>query len=352
MSNAASTIPAKSKVFRAKFNKIPSLEDNKLKTQPKSKRKPIPKDVDVLVIKHKHEENNTSHDKHESNNFEDEKTWMEKSKDLESGKVKKNQIALSNLRQKNVKKQTLENGAESNKPTIKIMNVQQYEGFMDERAHLLELNEKYEKRIAELEQEVERVLGEFTKLYEDNERLRRKMDTGNDPLLEPYSRVFEDRRILREAEGGYKKRIIRLEKEIIEKQNESDKFQDKLKALQEKFKPTSQAEEKDRITKEKRSKAELKKLRTENESLKHTLREFENSNEREAVKKVQAENDTLKKVIKKLEHQIARKNVKSMGLTKDFKSIPKGNKQQHVNFEERPVKFDYEYLLPDSQVYD
>ena len=359
MSNAARTIPAKSKIFRGHYKKFPALDGNKSKTNSKPNKKPVPKDVDILVIKHKHENSaaKVSPDNNKSNNFENEETWMGKFNDTDAGKHRQNPLAVNKMRHSNGKKQGIlnETSTESNKQTIKIMNVQQYTNFMEERHHILELNEKYEKRIAELEQEVARVLGEFTKLYEDNERLRRKMDTGKEPLLEPYSRVFEDRKILREAEGGYKKRIIRLEKEIIEKQQESDKFQDKLKSLQAKFKPTSQAEEKDRITRDKRSKAEIKKLRTENEALKDSLQTLESSKDKEVIKRVQKENDSLRNLIKKLELEISRKPgkiVKSTGTKKDIRNVPKDNEQHTVKFQDRPFKFDYEYLLPDSQIYD
>ncbi|XP_045211711.2 DNA ligase 1-like [Mercenaria mercenaria] len=359
MSNAASTVPAKRNVYRAKTTKIPSLDDYKSKKETKSKKKLMTKNADILIVKHK--ENKNKHASHDGyNHIDDEETWMMKAKDtLESGIDKIDPSAMGNTTQRKGMKQTAGNNrSESNKPSIKIMHIQHYEQSMEERKHILELNEKYEKRIAELEEETARVLGEFAQLYEDNEKLRRKMDTGNDPLLEPYSRVFEDRKILRQAESGYKKRIIRLEQEIIEKQNESNKFQDKVKSLQAKITPTTQAEEKERKTKTLKVQEELRKLKAENEKLKNNIRELETLNNKSEVKRLKAENVTLRDTIKKLELQISSKidntvnrtnkpdnTIKGTGTRMDVKKQPKESKPYKI-------KFDYEYLLPDSQEYD
>lgn len=204
----------------------------------------------------------------------------------------------------------------------------------------------------DLEQEVSRIMGEFTKLYEDNEKLRRKMDTGKDPLLEPYSRVFEDRKILREAEHGYKSRIIRLEKEIMEKQRDCEKLQDKVKALQAKLKPTDEAEYKGRKTTEKKLQAELKKVKTENETLKINVNELEKMSYKPDILKIKYENDALRSIIKKLEFQLSQNESKNHNHRKEDVKPKHRSKPYQVIFDEKPIVFDYEYLLPDSQVYD
>lgn len=355
MSNAAATIPAKRNVvFRTtKTSKIPSLDDtkDKVKPGPKARKRSPKRNADVLVVNHRGDSNQC--------HFEDEETWMGKTKTvLESGLRKLDTVSTRGTQHRHgVKPVDIKVlPGESKKPTIKIMNVQKYEEIMEERKQILKENESYAERVADLEVEITRVLIEFGQLYEDNEKLRRKMDTGKDPLLEPYSRVFEDRKILREAEGGYKKRIVRLQQEIIDKQNECDKFQDEAKKLRDKIRPTTMAEEKEKRLKEVKVQTQLKKLKTENETLKSAIKDLESINNKAELKKLKIENETLTNASKKLKHSSKPLNeAKTPTSNKNDRSkalIPKGTKVNKDLLEERPYYFDYELLLPDSQVYD
>lgn len=355
MSSAASTIPAKRNVFRTKLNKInniPSLED-KPKREHKAKKQHKRGKADVLVVKHK----DTQRDGLEHAHFENEETWMGKTKN--GWQLRPDKLGAEireNVKHRKIGQLNLGDNlpGESNKPTIKIMNVEHYDNFIEERRQLLELNEKSEKRIKDLEQEVARIMGEFTKLYEDNEKLRRKMDTGKDPLLEPYSRVFEDRKILREAEHGYKSRIIRFEKEMLDKQRECEKLQDKVKTLQSKLKPTDKAEYKGKETTEKKLQAELRKIKAENETLKININDLEKMNNKPNILKIKYENDALRSIIKKLEFQLLQNGVienKNHNQRKEDAKPKHRSKPHQVIFDDKPIVFDYEYLLPDSQVY-
>lgn len=145
MSSAASTIPAKRNVFRTKLNKIPSLED-KPKKEHKAKKQHKRGNADVLVVKHK----DTQREGLEHAHFENEETWMGKTNDgLQLGPDKHGPVIKENLKYRRGVQLNVGNNLpeESNKPTIKIMNVEHYDNFMEERRQLLELNKKSEKEL-------------------------------------------------------------------------------------------------------------------------------------------------------------------------------------------------------------
>lgn len=382
MSNAAATVPAKRPHFRTKATKIPTLYDKTSKPKSKTTKKATTHEADILVVKHTPIQHSAEHVKSGMDQEEDVDTWMKRTKHiLQSGIDKLEPSPKAGL--KNKAKMNVKMGQEepdgTKKPTIKILHVQHYDQLMEERKLLEEMNLKYEKRIEELEIETARVMAEFGKLYEDNEKLRRKMDTGKDPLLEPYSRVFEDRRILREAESGYKKRIERLEQEIREKQDICDNYRDEIKVLREKVKPTSKAEEKARQMKEAKLNIEIKRLKAENESLRSSL--LISGNIRDNVgststtprsivsrksslpttitpegRKSQSEKSNQTKrdqdFGKRLKSEIKQTKPKAIKRSSSENNALNSDKVNRVSFEEVPQIFDYMLLLPDSQVYD
>ena len=141
--------------------------------------------------------------------------------------------------------------------------------IMEEYSKLKELNFVQTCRINELEQETEKMMTEFKDVFEENADLKKKIDVGKITRPEPYSRVFEDRKILREAEAGYKKRIARFEQEQADTKQQIDKLEIDLKAAKDKLVKYKEipGQEKliDVLTKQ------IKALKTENQLLKSDM---------------------------------------------------------------------------------
>ncbi|KAL4239521.1 hypothetical protein ACF0H5_000335 [Mactra antiquata] len=363
MSNAAATIPARRSQFNAKTMRIPALKnDNDTKSKKGVMKQMKPNNADILVVTHNHsnKNNNTNEEGYHRHFDDDQETLMAKQKVTPQSKPSPRSIPHAS----NGKLSTSSSGKNQQgdkKSTIKILHVQQYENLMSEREELQTQNEKYAERVTELEKEVARVLGEFSQLYEDYERLSRKMDTGKEPLIEPYSRVFEDRSILRAAEGGYKKRILRLETEVNEKQADYDKLQNEVKRLKEKLKPDTEKIIKGLKQKEAKMEKEVTKLQKDNHDLKSKVEDLEaqlKPSEKGREKEKEKATYTHKKPnIMPIRHEKVKK-VKLTDLengpisvrSKSSKDKPLENKTIEKP-EVKREKFYYEYLLPDSLEY-
>jgi len=100
---------------------------------------------------------------------------------------------------------------ETGKVTITTTNT--LETVAAERNNLLESDAAYKRRIKELETENTKILLDYESIFNENASLREKMDPDGEDHIEPYQRIYQDRKILREAEAAYKRRIAQLEKD-------------------------------------------------------------------------------------------------------------------------------------------
>lgn len=111
-----------------------------------------------------------------------------------------------------------------------------YEAVLAERDALLENDGAYRRRIQQLEEENARILLDYDGMYKENNNLRDKLEKGDDNHIESYQRVYEDRKVLREAETAYKRRINQLEQEAKEMLNNFESLYSENKVLRDKSK--------------------------------------------------------------------------------------------------------------------
>lgn len=235
------------------------------------------------------------------------------------------------------------------KQTIKIMSIPHYEQMEEEKVRIREENVSLRSRITELEEEITKIVSEFETLYADNEKLRKKLDTGSKPLLEPYSRVFEDRDMLREAELGYKKRISKLEHELRGSNERCDKLEENLKSSKAKIQKMKEKEGDNKAAILKLA-GEKKDLEIENGKLKAKITEMEGEKDAERCLSQQQgslnANSTVSVRSKDSHRAPRRKLTRIYSVTKE---LPNSYREQFLL---RQNRFDYEYNLPDSDFPD
>ena len=74
--------------------------------------------------------------------------------------------------------------------------------------------DEYKGKLKKLEREKKELMKQINTLYNENKSLRRTLESLDEPGLDSYSQIVEDRKLLRNAEDNYKKRIAKLEKEL------------------------------------------------------------------------------------------------------------------------------------------
>lgn len=99
---------------------------------------------------------------------------------------------------------------------VSFTTTKSYEALIAERDALFESEGAYRRRAEQLEEENARILLDYDSIYKENNILRDKLDRGEDTHIESYQRVYDDRKILREAETAYKRRINQLEHDAKE----------------------------------------------------------------------------------------------------------------------------------------
>lgn len=109
-----------------------------------------------------------------------------------------------------------------------------YHAVIAERDALLESEGAYRRRIQQLEEDHSRILLDYDGLYKENNILRDKLDKGDDKHVESYQRIYDDRKILREAETAYKRRINQLESDAKDMLKNFESLYSENKVLREK----------------------------------------------------------------------------------------------------------------------
>lgn len=94
------------------------------------------------------------------------------------------------------------------------------------------LNE-YRTRSKKLEANNKEMQKQIDTLYSENKLLRMSADRADQPGIDSYRQIQEDRKVLREAEADYKKRIAKLEKEVKDTKISSQNLADENKKLKE-----------------------------------------------------------------------------------------------------------------------
>lgn len=166
----------------------------------------------------------------------------------------------------NVKKKKLSMTEVNGNKVAVITTTKKYDEMMEEHVQLYAAHNSYKKQIKKLESENDQMLQNFNSLYEENKRLREKMDCGGQPVVESYTRVYDDRRILREAEDKYKVRITHLEHDMQEQVKLIEKLNDELEKS--KVKPIDVQDQLNARAKAAQLNTEIRKLKTDNNNLK------------------------------------------------------------------------------------
>ena len=313
MSNAAVTAPGNRNAFpRPQKRTTPSgvsgrvtVNNNYVDTNKQTSHKKTQKDKKISTPKKKLE-------------ISDGESWIQHAQQVMSSAVNK-----------------LHSGRETTTPKA-LENKDTKEALRrdsEDKQELRDENVLLKKRDEELEAEIVKVVTEFDVLSAENERLRQQLDISSKPRSETYSRVFEDRDILREAEVVYKRRITRLEQELIESNERNEKLADELKSSKEKFQKLKEQNNKGAITK---LNSEKKTLETEVEKLTTKIKQLEEH-------KCSPEQKTEPK--KKAINRAYRNQMVKVSL--------KPNKVQdsyREQFIQRNARFEYEYRLPDSNI--
>ena len=71
--------------------------------------------------------------------------------------------------------------------------------------------DEYKGKLKKLEREKKELMKQINTLYNENKSLRRTLESLDEPGLDTYSQIAENRKLLRNAEDNYKKRIAKLE---------------------------------------------------------------------------------------------------------------------------------------------
>ena len=74
--------------------------------------------------------------------------------------------------------------------------------------------DEYKGKLKKLEREKKELMKQINALHNENKSLRRTLESLDEPGSDSYSQIVEDRKLLRNAEDNYKKRIAKLEKEL------------------------------------------------------------------------------------------------------------------------------------------
>ncbi|KAH3872027.1 hypothetical protein DPMN_035240 [Dreissena polymorpha] len=266
MSNAASTIPGKPNLYHN--NKSKSKEDVKNLQNGKAAQN-NPTDVNKEEINPKLVHKTKQHGANGKNTTPkvnaNGKSWMEKNSSKLSNEAKPSKNMKPDFR-------WMPKPLASDPNQIKILSIPEYQAMTKEIETLRERCFNDGGKISELEKQQSKLLGEFDALYEENAMLRKKLDTGNEPIAEPYGRVFEDRKILRESELGYKKRINRLEQEHKEARKEVEKLTNELKAIRAKQSGKAETPGKESIIYHLNT--QIQKLRNDNQKLSAQVKKY------------------------------------------------------------------------------
>ena len=94
------------------------------------------------------------------------------------------------------------------------------------------LNE-YKIRIKKVEKEKKELQKQINALYGENKSLRMSIDSADQPGIDSYRQVLQDRSLLRDAEDNYKKRIVKLEKDLKDVQKSCQTLIEEKKKLKE-----------------------------------------------------------------------------------------------------------------------
>ena len=88
-------------------------------------------------------------------------------------------------------------------------------------------------RIKKTEAEKKELQKQIHALYGENKSLRMSIDSSDQPGIDSYKQVLQDRSLLRDAENNYKKRIAKLEKELKDVQKTCQTLTEENKKLKE-----------------------------------------------------------------------------------------------------------------------
>ena len=99
---------------------------------------------------------------------------------------------------------------------VSFSTTKSYESLIAERDALLETEGAYKRRIQQLEEENTQILLDYDGMYKENNILRDKLDKGEDNHVESYQRIHDDRKVMRETETAYKRRINQLESDTTD----------------------------------------------------------------------------------------------------------------------------------------
>ena len=120
---------------------------------------------------------------------------------------------------------------------IKIAKDPVIKGARKTKGSTLEISDilnEYKVKIKRLETEKNGMLKQINALYSENKSLKLTLESMDESGLDSYRQVLEDRKVLREAEDNYKKRIAKLEKEIKEMQKAIESINEENRKLKEK----------------------------------------------------------------------------------------------------------------------
>ncbi|XP_052787242.1 uncharacterized protein LOC128222306 isoform X1 [Mya arenaria] len=200
---------------------------------------------------------------------DEEESWMAKTEKVLNAGMKPIDAAQKlQLEQKYAAMSS--NASVGDNPEVKIIPIPEYKGMIEDLTRLREINVAHTNQIKELELETRKVLGEFGGLYEENAKLRNKLDTGGEPFAESYRRIFDDRKTLREAEAGYKKRIIRFEQEVVDAKKKIAKLEHDIQATKTRLEKYKKITSKDKVLDALNK--QIKDLKDENKGLKAELK--------------------------------------------------------------------------------
>ena len=94
------------------------------------------------------------------------------------------------------------------------------------------LNE-YKLRLKKVETEKKELQKQINALYGENKSLRMSIDSADQPGIDSYRQVLQDRSLLRDAEDNYKKRIAKLEKDLKDVHKTCQNLTEEKKKLKE-----------------------------------------------------------------------------------------------------------------------
>lgn len=347
MSSAAVTAPGNKNSYVSKRGAVKVPKEEKATTITKNLSKTVEKPK--ASPRYKYGKDETALKSKLKTKPDHEETWMGRSQKVLQSATDKLNTDFAGITHQNRQRTIPENDQyqRSEKQTINGLSMSQIDEIIKDRHKLKDENALLKNRVSELESELANVVMEFRLMFSEHEKLRIKLDTGSEHKLEPYSRVFEDRDILREAETGYKRRISRLEQEVNDYNKQFENLTEELKIMKTKFQKVK--DHKVTITK---LSGERSRLETELDELKtkiKTLEEHKCPNDTDIPNQENKSSD-LKQTTTPRRKTLPRAPLIKVSLRRrtDVRRLDSYSDR----FKHKNGLFEYEYRLPDADIAD